>query len=292
MAFEILFSCISVPAVVVIKQHFYNTVTLWLLDWIQSKKLPVHYWIYLTSLGTALVALRNLGCFHQTRPVVGIGSQIAKVLGDAGVGRAALRGRHEIIFLDRSVEYLLKTMALLWELQIKPNTVVTAFFQLPITYPSAEEDLAPHEDAVPTAMTTRLRRQSERERELRELRMRKMPESIDLLPVVQSDPSVWTVDEVWAFIHSLPGMEGAMTCSLVGFNNEVPCFIAALWWGGAVVAAAVLAGDRLECDLFPLACSFSTNPMLIELVPLLLLHPSWWRLELFLPSVWLLSRGQ
>lgn len=41
-----------------------------------------------------------------------------------------------------------------------------------------------------------------------------------------------------------------------------------------MVAAAVLAGDRLECDLFPLACSFSTNPMLIELVPLLLLHPS------------------
>uniref|UniRef100_A0A8C3QM67 Polyhomeotic homolog 3 n=1 Tax=Cyanoderma ruficeps TaxID=181631 RepID=A0A8C3QM67_9PASS len=81
--------------------------------------------------------------------------------------------------------------------------------QLPITYPSAEEDLAPHEDSVPTAMTTRLRRQSEREREreLRELRMRKMPESIDLLPVVQTDPSVWTVDEVWAFIRSLPGCQ-------------------------------------------------------------------------------------
>ncbi|KAM8805103.1 polyhomeotic-like protein 3 [Eudromia elegans] len=81
--------------------------------------------------------------------------------------------------------------------------------QLPITYPSAEEDLASHEDAVPTAMTTRLRRQSEREREreLRELRLRKMPESIDLLPVVQNDPSVWTVDEVWAFIHSLPGCQ-------------------------------------------------------------------------------------
>ncbi|XP_057225390.1 polyhomeotic-like protein 3 isoform X2 [Malurus melanocephalus] len=81
--------------------------------------------------------------------------------------------------------------------------------QLPITYPSAEEDLAPHEDAVPAAMTTRLRRQSEREREreLRELRIRKMPESIDLLPVVQTDPSVWTVDEVWAFIHSLPGCQ-------------------------------------------------------------------------------------
>lgn len=57
--------------------------------------------------------------------------------------------------------------------------------------------------------------------------MRKVPESIDLLPVVQSDPSVWTVDEVWAFIHSLPGMEWAMTCS-VAFNNDIPCFIAAL----------------------------------------------------------------
>ncbi|KAM4659377.1 polyhomeotic-like protein 3 isoform 3-T5 [Amazona ochrocephala] len=81
--------------------------------------------------------------------------------------------------------------------------------QLPITYPSPEEDMAPHEDAVPAAMTTRLRRQSEREREreLRELRIRKMPESIDLLPVVQADPSVWTVDEVWAFIHSLPGCQ-------------------------------------------------------------------------------------
>ncbi|NWI17119.1 PHC3 protein, partial [Crypturellus soui] len=81
--------------------------------------------------------------------------------------------------------------------------------QLPITYPSAEEDMASHEDTVPTAMTTRLRRQSEREREreLRELRIRKMPESIDLLPVVQNDPSVWSVDEVWAFIHSLPGCQ-------------------------------------------------------------------------------------
>ncbi|XP_019358824.1 PREDICTED: polyhomeotic-like protein 3 isoform X2 [Gavialis gangeticus] len=80
--------------------------------------------------------------------------------------------------------------------------------QLPITYPSAE-DLASHEDAVPTAMTTRLRRQSEREREreLRELRIRKLPENIDLLPAVQADPSVWTVDEVWAFIHSLLGCQ-------------------------------------------------------------------------------------
>lgn len=193
-----------------IRQHFCNTVILWLLDWNQSKKLLVCYWIYLASSGTALVALRNLGCLHQTRAVAGIGNQIAKVLGDAGVDQVALMGRHEIIFLDRSVEYLLKIMALFAELQIKSNTVVYLYwiFQLPITYPSPEEDTAPHEDAVPAAMTTRLRRQSEREREreLRELRIRKIPESIDLLPVVQADPSVWTVDEVWAFIHSLPGM--------------------------------------------------------------------------------------
>ncbi|XP_014389052.1 PREDICTED: polyhomeotic-like protein 3 isoform X4 [Myotis brandtii] len=81
--------------------------------------------------------------------------------------------------------------------------------QLPITYPSAEEDLASHEDPVPSAMTTRLRRQSEREREreLREVRIRKMPENSDLLPVAQTEPSIWTVDDVWAFIHSLPGCQ-------------------------------------------------------------------------------------
>ncbi|XP_028620484.1 polyhomeotic-like protein 3 isoform X3 [Grammomys surdaster] len=81
--------------------------------------------------------------------------------------------------------------------------------QLPITYPSAEEDLAPHEDSVPSAMTTRLRRQSEREREreIRDVRIRKMPENSDLLPVAQTEPSIWTVDDVWAFIHSLPGCQ-------------------------------------------------------------------------------------
>uniref|UniRef100_A0A4X2L6I5 Polyhomeotic homolog 3 n=2 Tax=Vombatus ursinus TaxID=29139 RepID=A0A4X2L6I5_VOMUR len=81
--------------------------------------------------------------------------------------------------------------------------------QLPITYPSAEEGLAPHEEPVPTAMITRLRRQSEREREreLREGRLRKAPDNTDLLPVAQTEPSIWTVDEVWAFIHSLPGCQ-------------------------------------------------------------------------------------
>ncbi|XP_074859724.1 polyhomeotic-like protein 3 isoform X2 [Carettochelys insculpta] len=82
--------------------------------------------------------------------------------------------------------------------------------QRPINYPSAEVDLTSHEDAVPPAMTTRLRRQSEREREreLRELKIRKIPENVDLLPSMQADPSTWTVDEVWAFIRSLPAQLG------------------------------------------------------------------------------------
>ncbi|KAH0624140.1 hypothetical protein JD844_007572, partial [Phrynosoma platyrhinos] len=46
-----------------------------------------------------------------------------------------------------------------------PVVCLYCIFQLPITYPSAEEDLASQEDSVPVAMTTRLRRQSERERE-------------------------------------------------------------------------------------------------------------------------------
>ncbi|XP_026521998.1 polyhomeotic-like protein 3 isoform X2 [Notechis scutatus] len=81
--------------------------------------------------------------------------------------------------------------------------------QLPITYPSAEEDLASQEDSVPVAMTTRLRRQSEREREreLRELRIRKTADNMDLSPAMQSVPSGWTVEDVWAFIHSLPGCQ-------------------------------------------------------------------------------------
>uniref|UniRef100_H3B5J6 Polyhomeotic homolog 3 n=1 Tax=Latimeria chalumnae TaxID=7897 RepID=H3B5J6_LATCH len=81
--------------------------------------------------------------------------------------------------------------------------------QLPITYPLTEDIPAsqsqlPHEDPVPAAMTTRLRRQTERERELR---MRDVPEAMDMLPIIQTDPSFWSVDEVWAFIHSLPGCQ-------------------------------------------------------------------------------------
>ncbi|XP_029471001.1 polyhomeotic-like protein 3 isoform X3 [Rhinatrema bivittatum] len=82
--------------------------------------------------------------------------------------------------------------------------------QLPIPYPPTDDVLVTsHEDPVPAAMTTRLRRQNERERERerRELRIRKTPNSIDLLPDAQTDPALWTVDEVWAFIHSLPGCQ-------------------------------------------------------------------------------------
>ncbi|XP_023371776.1 polyhomeotic-like protein 3 isoform X3 [Otolemur garnettii] len=95
------------------------------------------------------------------------------------------------------------------EMQGKCNAVFYLYcvFQLPITYPSAEEDVASHEDSVPAAVTTRLRRQGERERELRDARIRKMPESKDLLPSAQSEPSVWTVDDVWAFIRALPGCQ-------------------------------------------------------------------------------------
>nr|XP_033813967.1 LOW QUALITY PROTEIN: polyhomeotic-like protein 3 [Geotrypetes seraphini] len=82
--------------------------------------------------------------------------------------------------------------------------------QLPITYPSTDDTLeTSHEDPVPAAMTTRLRQQNERERERerREQRNKKTSESTDLLPNAQTNPVLWTVDEVWAFIHSLPGCQ-------------------------------------------------------------------------------------
>ncbi|XP_030072640.1 polyhomeotic-like protein 3 [Microcaecilia unicolor] len=82
--------------------------------------------------------------------------------------------------------------------------------QLPITYPSTDDTLeTSHEDLVPAAMTTRLRQQNERERERerRELRNRKTSDSIDLLLDAQTNPALWTVDDVWAFIHSLPGCQ-------------------------------------------------------------------------------------
>ena len=151
-----------------------------------------------------LAVLKNL---HL---VVGIVSLIIKVLGIVAVVQVALMGQQENISLGRSVETLIQCTIPFSEIQGKCNAVFYLYyiFQLPITYPSAEEDLASHEDSVPSAMTTRLRRQSEREREreLRDVRMRKMPENSDLLPVSQTEPSIWTVDDVWAFIHYLPGM--------------------------------------------------------------------------------------
>ncbi|GAB1287437.1 Polyhomeotic-like protein 3 [Apodemus speciosus] len=113
----------------------------------------------------------TLAVLKNLHLVVGIVSLIIKVLGIGAVVQVALKGQQENI--------------------------------------SLEEDLASHEDPVPSAMTTRLRRQSEREREreLRDVRIRKMPENSDLLPVAQTEPSIWTVDDVWAFIHSLPGCQ-------------------------------------------------------------------------------------
>ncbi|XP_069069282.1 polyhomeotic-like protein 3 [Pleurodeles waltl] len=78
--------------------------------------------------------------------------------------------------------------------------------QLPNTYPPVDDALLPSkEDSKPTAMTTRLRRQAERERELRGKRKRKIPERLDPPQQKQRSPSLWTVEEVWVFVHSLPG---------------------------------------------------------------------------------------
>ncbi|XP_073435000.1 polyhomeotic-like protein 3 isoform X10 [Dendrobates tinctorius] len=65
------------------------------------------------------------------------------------------------------------------------------------------------ENPIPMRMTTRLRRQSEREQELHRLQLRKAsspPESPpESPPDAQTEPSLWTVEDVWAFIYSLPG---------------------------------------------------------------------------------------
>ncbi|XP_051874828.1 polyhomeotic-like protein 3 isoform X2 [Pristis pectinata] len=78
--------------------------------------------------------------------------------------------------------------------------------QMPVGFPPAEEATATSnpplpEEAVSVAMTTR-RRQNEREREMRELRMREAPNCGEAL---HADPTTWTVDHVWEFIYSLPG---------------------------------------------------------------------------------------
>ena len=101
-----------------------------------------------------LAVLKNL---HL---VVGIVSLIIKVLGIVAVVQVALMGQQENISLGRSVETLIQCTIPFSEIQGKCNAVFYLYyiFQLPITYPSAEEDLASHEDSVPSAMTTRLRR--------------------------------------------------------------------------------------------------------------------------------------
>ncbi|XP_066565031.1 polyhomeotic-like protein 3 [Amia ocellicauda] len=83
--------------------------------------------------------------------------------------------------------------------------------QLPVSYNNTEEvqrgaNQAPHEDEAPVPMTTRLRRQCERERE-REIRVRGPLDSTESLPAVQTDPTLWSVDEVCAFIYTLPGCQ-------------------------------------------------------------------------------------
>ncbi|KAG9494099.1 hypothetical protein GDO78_001769 [Eleutherodactylus coqui] len=74
-------------------------------------------------------------------------------------------------------------------------------------FPTSYSCIDTSEDPIPVPMTTRLRRQSERERELRRLQLTKtssLPESpLD----TQTEPSLWTVEDVWAFIHSLPGCQ-------------------------------------------------------------------------------------
>ncbi|KAM9317474.1 polyhomeotic-like protein 3 [Gastrophryne carolinensis] len=78
--------------------------------------------------------------------------------------------------------------------------------QLPTTYSGEEEATGDfQENFIPAPMTTRLRRQSEREQELRLLQARSTPSPSPMPPDSQTEPSLWTVEDVWAFIHSLPG---------------------------------------------------------------------------------------
>ncbi|KAM4694045.1 polyhomeotic-like protein 3 [Discoglossus pictus] len=76
--------------------------------------------------------------------------------------------------------------------------------QLPTSYSRIDEAVeASQENSIPGPMTTRLRRQSEREQELHLLQIRNTTHHSDLPP--DTEPSQWTVEDVWAFIHSLPG---------------------------------------------------------------------------------------
>ncbi|XP_072329878.1 polyhomeotic-like protein 3 isoform X5 [Scyliorhinus torazame] len=80
--------------------------------------------------------------------------------------------------------------------------------QIPVSFTPVEEatttcNLPLPEETVAVAMTTRRRQnEREREREMRELRMREVADCGEMLHI---DPTMWTVDHVWEFIHSLPG---------------------------------------------------------------------------------------
>ncbi|XP_048460482.1 polyhomeotic-like protein 3 [Rhincodon typus] len=80
--------------------------------------------------------------------------------------------------------------------------------QMPVSFTPVEEATTTStpplpEETVAVAMTTRRRQnEREREREMREQRMREVPDCSETLHV---DPTLWTVDHVWEFIHSLPG---------------------------------------------------------------------------------------
>ncbi|XP_067898843.1 polyhomeotic-like protein 3 isoform X2 [Heterodontus francisci] len=80
--------------------------------------------------------------------------------------------------------------------------------QIPVSFTPVEEATTTcnpplPEETVSVAMTTRRRQnEREREREMRELRMREMSDCSETL---HADPTMWTVDHVWEFIHSLPG---------------------------------------------------------------------------------------
>lgn len=102
----------------------------------------------------------------------------------------------------------------------------TCASQLPTSY-SYTEVL---EDPIPVPMTTRLRRQSEREQELLRLQLRK----ISSPPDTQTEPSLWTVEDVWAFIHSLPGIcrcfsSSSLSLRMSSFPSEV---CKNKWFGG------------------------------------------------------------
>nr|XP_023680136.1 polyhomeotic-like protein 3 isoform X2 [Paramormyrops kingsleyae] len=74
--------------------------------------------------------------------------------------------------------------------------------------PSHEEDDEEEEEEPPVPMTTRLRLQTERERvRERNLRASEALDGSDGVQVPASNPTLWSVEEVWSFIYNLPGCQ-------------------------------------------------------------------------------------